>query len=32
VHGERIQGTATLDDGDHIRIGGEEFAVEIRCG
>jgi pSer/pThr/pTyr-binding forkhead associated (FHA) protein len=32
VHGERIQGTATLDDGDRIRIGSQEFTVEIRCG
>jgi SARP family transcriptional regulator, regulator of embCAB operon len=30
VQGLRIRGSATLDDGDHIRIGGCEFTLEIR--
>jgi SARP family transcriptional regulator, regulator of embCAB operon len=29
VHGRRIRASATLTDGDHIRIGGHEFAFEI---
>ena len=28
--GRRIRGSATLADGDHIRIGGHEFTFEIR--
>jgi DNA-binding SARP family transcriptional activator len=32
VQGERIRGSATLADGDRIRIGGHEFAFEIRPG
>jgi pSer/pThr/pTyr-binding forkhead associated (FHA) protein len=31
VGGRRIQGSATLADGDHIRIGGHEFIFEIRA-
>jgi SARP family transcriptional regulator, regulator of embCAB operon len=30
VTGRRIRGSATLADGDHIRIGGHEFTFEIR--
>lgn len=30
VHGERIRGTATLGDGDHIRICDHEFTFEIK--
>src|ERR1700743_3521595 len=30
VQGLRIRGSSTLDDGDHIRIGGCDFTVEIR--
>jgi SARP family transcriptional regulator, regulator of embCAB operon len=30
VQGRRIRTTATLADGDHIRIGGHEFTFEIR--
>ena len=30
VQGERIRGSATLADGDRIRIGGHEFTFEIR--
>jgi DNA-binding SARP family transcriptional activator len=29
VHGQRIRTSATLTDGDHIRIGGHEFTFEI---
>jgi SARP family transcriptional regulator, regulator of embCAB operon len=29
VHGRRIRTSATLTDGDHIRIGGHEFFFEI---
>ena len=29
VHGRRIRTTATLTDGDHLRIGGHEFTFEI---
>jgi DNA-binding SARP family transcriptional activator len=29
LHGRRIRGSATLADGDHIRIGGHEFTFEI---
>jgi DNA-binding SARP family transcriptional activator len=29
LQGRRIRGSATLSDGDHIRIGGEEFVFEI---
>jgi len=29
VQGRRIRSTATLTDGDHIRIGGHEFTFEI---
>jgi len=32
VQGKRIRGTAALDDGDRIRIGSQEFTVEIRSG
>ncbi|GLE51101.1 BTAD domain-containing putative transcriptional regulator [Mycobacterium montefiorense] len=32
VQGNRIRGSASLADGDHIRIGGREFTVEIRSG
>jgi DNA-binding SARP family transcriptional activator len=32
VQGERIRGSATLADGDRIRIGGHEFTFEIRPG
>jgi DNA-binding SARP family transcriptional activator len=32
VHGRRIRGSATLDDGDRIRIGSQEFTFEIRLG
>ena len=31
VGGRRIRGSATLADGDHIRIGGYEFIFEIRA-
>jgi DNA-binding SARP family transcriptional activator len=31
VGGRRIRGSATLADGDHIRIGGHEFIFEIRA-
>ena len=31
VAGRRIRGSATLADGDHIRIGGHEFIFEIRA-
>jgi DNA-binding SARP family transcriptional activator len=30
VQGQRIRGSSTLADGDHIRIGGLEFTFEIR--
>jgi SARP family transcriptional regulator, regulator of embCAB operon len=30
VAGRRIRGSATLSDGDRIRIGGQEFTFEIR--
>jgi pSer/pThr/pTyr-binding forkhead associated (FHA) protein len=29
VRGRRIRPSATLTDGDHIRIGGHEFTFEI---
>ena len=29
VRGRRIRRSATLADGDHIRIGGHEFTFEI---
>ena len=29
VHDRRIRTSATLTDGDHIRIGGHEFTFEI---
>jgi SARP family transcriptional regulator, regulator of embCAB operon len=29
VHGRRIRTSATLTDGDHLRIGGHEFTFEI---
>ena len=29
LHGRRIRGSATLADGDQIRIGGHEFTFEI---
>jgi SARP family transcriptional regulator, regulator of embCAB operon len=32
VHGQRIRSSATLADGDQIRIGGHEFTFEIRPG
>lgn len=32
VHGKRIRVSATLDDGDRIRIGSQEFTFEIRLG
>jgi predicted component of type VI protein secretion system len=32
VQGQPIRGCATLDDGDRIRIGSQQFAVEIRSG
>jgi DNA-binding SARP family transcriptional activator len=32
VGGQRIRGSATLADGDRIRIGGHEFTFEIRPG
>jgi SARP family transcriptional regulator, regulator of embCAB operon len=32
VHGRRIRSSATLTDGDHIRIGGHEFVFEIIPG
>jgi DNA-binding SARP family transcriptional activator len=32
VEGQRIRGSATLADGDRIRIGGHEFTFEIRPG
>jgi DNA-binding SARP family transcriptional activator len=32
VHGKRIRGSATLEDGDRIRIGSQEFTFEIRLG
>jgi pSer/pThr/pTyr-binding forkhead associated (FHA) protein len=32
VQGQRIRGSATLADGDHIRIGGHEFTFEVRPG
>src|ERR1700728_3851016 len=31
VGSRRIRGSATLADGDHIRIGGHEFIFEIRA-
>ena len=31
VGGRRIRGSATLADGDRIRIGGHEFIFEIRA-
>ncbi len=31
VQGRRIRGSATLSDGDHIRLGGHEFTFEIRA-
>jgi DNA-binding SARP family transcriptional activator len=30
VRGRRIRGSATLEDGDPVRIGGQEFTFEIR--
>jgi hypothetical protein len=30
VQGRRIRSSATLADGDHIRIGGHEFTFDIR--
>ncbi|GAB4972499.1 hypothetical protein MAHJHV57_48900 [Mycobacterium avium subsp. hominissuis] len=30
VRGRRVQRSATLADGDHIRIGNSEFVFEIR--
>ena len=30
VKNERIRGSATLADGDHIGIGGHEFTFEIK--
>jgi SARP family transcriptional regulator, regulator of embCAB operon len=32
IHGRRIRGSATLTDGDHIRIGGHDFVFEIIPG
>jgi pSer/pThr/pTyr-binding forkhead associated (FHA) protein len=32
VQGRRIRGSVTLDEGDRIRIGGQEFTVEILSG
>jgi DNA-binding SARP family transcriptional activator len=32
VQGQRIRGSATLADGDRIRIGNQEFTFEIRPG
>jgi len=32
LHGKRIRGTATLDDGDRIGIGSQQFIFEIRLG
>ena len=32
VGGQRIRGSATLADGDRVRIGSREFIVEIRPG
>jgi SARP family transcriptional regulator, regulator of embCAB operon len=32
LQGQLIRGSATLGDGDHIKIGGREFTVEIRSG
>jgi SARP family transcriptional regulator, regulator of embCAB operon len=32
VHGKRIRGSATLVDGDRVRIGSQEFTFEIRSG
>jgi SARP family transcriptional regulator, regulator of embCAB operon len=32
VGGQRIRGSATLADGDRIRIGGHEFTFEVRPG
>jgi pSer/pThr/pTyr-binding forkhead associated (FHA) protein len=32
VHGKRIRGSDTLDDGDRIRIGSQDFTFEIRLG
>ena len=29
LHGRRIRGSATLADGDQIRIGGHEFTFEV---
>jgi pSer/pThr/pTyr-binding forkhead associated (FHA) protein len=31
VQGRRIRSSATLADGDHIRIGGHEFTFQIRA-
>jgi SARP family transcriptional regulator, regulator of embCAB operon len=31
VEGQRIRGSVTLADGDHIRIGGHDFIFEIRA-
>ncbi|CPR10868.1 EmbR protein [Mycobacterium bohemicum DSM 44277] len=32
VRGRRIHGSATLADGDRVRIGNQEFTFEIRSG
>jgi pSer/pThr/pTyr-binding forkhead associated (FHA) protein len=32
VQGQRIRGSASLADGDRIRIGGHEFTFEIGAG
>jgi SARP family transcriptional regulator, regulator of embCAB operon len=32
VGGQRIRGSATLANGDRIRIGGHEFTFEVRPG
>jgi hypothetical protein len=30
VQGERIRGSAALGDGDHIRIGNQDFCFGLR--
>jgi pSer/pThr/pTyr-binding forkhead associated (FHA) protein len=32
LNGQRIVGTATLADGDHVRIGDTEFIFELHAG
>jgi SARP family transcriptional regulator, regulator of embCAB operon len=32
VQGRRIRSSATLGDGDHVRIGGHEFSFDISAG